>query len=1019
MTATNPKPPSPVDIWQQHRAGIEQVLTKTFRQHALNNRGFLAATSQAAKIANQIYDLSDRFLKNKLSQTSLAETVYQLAENGLAVTTGAALMQALTQAQAQWLASVNGTSDHNLLADFQIQFMTHLAQGREQLQQEIQEKAQQALQQALHTQLQQQSKLGKAQEKRNQNLRHIMDLNAQLTLLTDESALLNAAVSGICQTLDLEDVTFYEVYEPDRHWRIRTTTAPYLEPGHDIPAEIRALLAELPDEGWVTHRHEAKDGRIMTTYALVLQTGSHLFGAMVANSVSQTGSLYTPEEFVLLLQAFSQNLATLWRNAALLAETTQRARELEILHGRYVDSTWGSDKTLRQAEFSQNRLRILNTDEETADNKTMAYPLQMADFPFGQIQLPATAPLDLDTHEFVEAVAHEMASALSNAQLLQTTRLYSNQLSVAAEVSRAATTYLDRDRLIAEVVELIRSRFGLYYVGLFLVDEGRRQAILHAGTGEAGRIQIEKSHRLPLDGRSMVSQAINQNQIQVAHDVTQFANFKANPLLPDTRSELALPLRARGRTIGVLTVQSIEVGTFTDETITVLQSLADQLAIAIDNAGLFAQTQATLKKTSDLYETSRQLSQALDPESTYQVLIDFARQSKLGDIVQIVSQEEAEDDLYLVTHKLWCREGVSFRPPRRYAMRDLAPYNQPSEAGPIVILADSQNEPSLNDDVRHLLRTFNVSSTALLPILTEGRWLATIILHRVDDGPPFTAQELEALRTLADQSATILANQQLFAEIQEANEQLRQLDLLKTQFLANMSHELRTPLNSIIGFSRVILKGIDGPITPAQEEDLTSIYNNGQHLLMLINEILDMAKIEAGKMTLSFETVDLAETAHSAINTVRNLIEEKGLLLTADIGKSLPAIEADPIRLKQILINLLSNAAKYTDEGSIALSVEMADAEHIRIAVSDTGIGVAPEDYDTLFRAFEQIDNSTTRTVGGTGLGLPITKWMVNMHHGDIWFESELGQGTTFYVKLPVYQPTVEEYAITFIDTQV
>jgi signal transduction histidine kinase/putative methionine-R-sulfoxide reductase with GAF domain len=649
----------------------------------------------------------------------------------------------------------------------------------------------------------------------------------------------------------------------------------------------------------------------------------------------------------------------------------------------------------------------------------VAYPLQMADFPFGQIQLPATISLDEDTHEFVEAVAHEMASALSNAQLLQTTRLYSNQLSVAAEVSRAATTYLDRDRLITEVVELIRARFGLYYVGLFLVDSGRQQAVLHAGTGRAGRLQVEKGHALSLDGRSMVSQAINQNQIQVAHDVTQAANFKANPLLPQTRSELALPLRARDRIIGVLTVQSTETGTFTDETVTVLQSLADQLAIAIDNAGLFAQTQATLTQTSDLYEASRQLSQALDPDSTYQALIDFARKSNVCDIVQIVSQEETEDEPYLVTHKLWCRDGIAFNPPHRYAMRQLAPYNQPSEARAIVILADSQNEPSLNDDVRHLLRTFNVNSTALLPILIEDNWLATVVLHRVGDGAPFTESELEALRTLADQSATILANQQLFAEIQEANKQLRQLDLLKTQFLANMSHELRTPLNSIIGFSRVMLKGIDGPITPEQEEDLNSIHNNGQHLLMLINEILDMAKIEAGKMTLSFEAVDLAETAHSAINTVRNLIEEKGLVLTTEIDETLPFIEADPIRLKQILINLLSNAAKYTDEGQIDLMVEPEDAEHVCIAVRDTGIGVAPEDYDTLFRAFEQIDNSTTRTTGGTGLGLPITKWMVNMHNGDIWFESELGQGTTFFIRLPIYQPAVQEYAIPFIDTDV
>jgi signal transduction histidine kinase/putative methionine-R-sulfoxide reductase with GAF domain len=1016
------KPASPplTQTWQQYHAEIESVLAQTFRQHALDNRGFLATTKQAEAVAGRLYALIGRFLDNRLTDAALSQAVHQLAEEGLAVTTGAALMQTVTEAQSQWLLSNNGSAGSNPLANFQIRFMAHLAQAREQIQQEIQENAQQALQQALHTQLQQQSKFSQEQEKRSQNLRYIMELNARLTLLTDEVELLDTAVDGICQTLDLEDVTFYEIHEPDQHWNIRTTTAPYLEPGHNIPVEVQRLLERLPNQEQLTHRYETEDGRIMTSYVLVLQTGSHLFGAMIANSVTQTGDLYTPDEFILLLQAFAQNLATLWRNAALLAETAQRARELEILHGRYVKSTWQSDRTIRQAQYDNNQLHLIDKTETAPAPETIAYPLQMADFPFGQIQLPATTPVDQDTHEFVEAIAHEMASALSNAQLLQTTRLYSNQLSVAAEVSRAATTYLDRDRLITEVVELIRSRFGLYYVGLFLVDNNRKRAVLHAGTGEAGRSQIEKGHTLKIGGRSMIGQAISLDLIQVAQDITNFANFKANPLLPHTRSELALPLRARGRIIGALTVQSTELNTFTDETITVLQSLADQLAISIDNAGLFAQTQATLNQTSNLYQASRQLSQALDQNATYLALIDFVNKSELCPIVHIVSQEVIDNKRYLITNKLWTRAGIAFNPPRRYPMRQLAPYDKPSADTPkITILANSQNDPSINEEMRHLLKTYHISSTALLPIMIEGRWLATVILHRVGDKLPFYEDELEGFQTLVDQSAAILANQQLFAEIQTANEQLRQLDLLKTQFLANMSHELRTPLNSIIGFSRVMLKGIDGPITTEQEEDLTSIYNNGQHLLMLINEILDMAKIEAGKMTLTFEQVDLVETAHSAVNTVRNLIEEKGLDLTVQIDDNLPVVEADSIRLKQILINLLSNAAKYTEQGSIDLSIQQNEADYIQITVRDTGIGVAPEDYETLFRAFEQIDNSTTRTVGGTGLGLPITKWMVNMHHGDIWFESELGQGTTFYVKLPVYQPTVEEYAITFIDTQV
>jgi signal transduction histidine kinase len=275
----------------------------------------------------------------------------------------------------------------------------------------------------------------------------------------------------------------------------------------------------------------------------------------------------------------------------------------------------------------------------------------------------------------------------------------------------------------------------------------------------------------------------------------------------------------------------------------------------------------------------------------------------------------------------------------------------------------------------------------------------------------YEEDDRQLMRSIATQTSLALANAQLFETIQAKNEQLQQLDQLKTQFLANMSHELRTPLNSIIGFSRVILKGIDGPITNEQEEDLSSIYSNGQHLLMLINEILDMAKIGAGKMTLAFNQVDIYQSAKIATSTVRALIDTERVRFVWDVPNELPFIMADPVRLRQILINLLSNAVKYTQKGHIKLTIRHEDNQFIHITVQDTGIGIAQEDFAKLFAAFEQVDNSTTRTVGGTGLGLPITKWIVDMHHGEIWFDSEINKGTTFHVKLPVTQPIDQETA--------
>jgi nitrogen-specific signal transduction histidine kinase/CheY-like chemotaxis protein len=250
-------------------------------------------------------------------------------------------------------------------------------------------------------------------------------------------------------------------------------------------------------------------------------------------------------------------------------------------------------------------------------------------------------------------------------------------------------------------------------------------------------------------------------------------------------------------------------------------------------------------------------------------------------------------------------------------------------------------------------------------------------------------------------------------------ERLAEVDRLKSQFLANMSHELRTPLNSIIGFSRVILKGIDGPLTDLQTQDLGSIYNSGQHLLGLINDILDMARIEAGKMELVFDEVDLHDTFKGVMATTTALIKDKPIVLREEIAPDLPTVRADTMRVRQVLINLLSNAAKFTDRGSITLRARPVESltpesevpqKFVEISVSDTGPGISREDMAKLFEPFSQVDASPTRKVGGSGLGLSICRNLVDLHRGRIWAESEglPGEGATFYFSLPVYRPEPE-----------
>jgi signal transduction histidine kinase/CheY-like chemotaxis protein len=268
----------------------------------------------------------------------------------------------------------------------------------------------------------------------------------------------------------------------------------------------------------------------------------------------------------------------------------------------------------------------------------------------------------------------------------------------------------------------------------------------------------------------------------------------------------------------------------------------------------------------------------------------------------------------------------------------------------------------------------------------------------------YTQADAELLATIATQASIAIQNARAYERLVQTADELREVDRLKTQFLANMSHELRTPLNSIIGFSRVMLKGIDGALTDLQEADLTSIYSSGQHLLGLINSLLDLSKIEAGKMDLTFEELDLHDTFNGVLAASRGLVKDRPIELRSEIPEQLPAVWADAQRIRQILINLMSNAAKFTEEGHILLHVK-ADAEFVTISISDTGIGIDPEAQKRLFIPFQQVDASTARRAGGAGLGLAICRSFVELHNGKIWVETAgQGAGSTFSFTLPVYQ---------------
>ncbi len=293
----------------------------------------------------------------------------------------------------------------------------------------------------------------------------------------------------------------------------------------------------------------------------------------------------------------------------------------------------------------------------------------------------------------------------------------------------------------------------------------------------------------------------------------------------------------------------------------------------------------------------------------------------------------------------------------------------------------------------------------VVPIVGQYQTLGVLEFEEKELDQPWSQDDRALVEAVAKDLALALLDVRSRELTQQALEEMQEADRLKSQFLANISHELRTPLNSIIGFSHVILQGIDGPVTETQNQDLSAIYDAGQHLLGLINNILDVTRIEAGKMELTLSDVDLKETILSVMATAEGLVKNKPIELITDIPDDLPIIKADSIRVRQILLNLVSNATKFTAKGQIGVSariIKLETSRQIVIAVFDTGPGIAPEDQEKIFEPFSQVDSAAVRRSGGSGLGLSICRHLVELHGGRIWVDSIPGEGSTFAFTLPI-----------------
>ena len=291
-------------------------------------------------------------------------------------------------------------------------------------------------------------------------------------------------------------------------------------------------------------------------------------------------------------------------------------------------------------------------------------------------------------------------------------------------------------------------------------------------------------------------------------------------------------------------------------------------------------------------------------------------------------------------------------------------------------------------------------ASLVVALKTENKMIGILLLGEKLSGEIFDDRELQVLRLLASQAAISLENARLYEELGESNAQLLQASRLKSQFLAGVSHELRTPLNSIIGFSKVLLNRIDGDLNERQEKYVRSVHTSSQHLLGLINSILDISSIEAGRLALDQAEFELAALIDECVEVSLPLARGKPIKLDKSVAFDLPTVSGDRAKIRQVLLNLLSNAIKFTPSGRVSVAVKLG-GDGIHVAVSDTGVGIRREDLGRLFEPFERLENPVSRDVGGTGLGLAISKKFVELHGGKMWAESRENAGSTFHFTLP------------------
>jgi GAF domain-containing protein/anti-sigma regulatory factor (Ser/Thr protein kinase) len=648
-----------------------------------------------------------------------------------------------------------------------------------------------------------------------------------------------------------------------------------------------------------------------------------------------------------------------------------------------------------------------------SENHTqVAVPLVKDGVAIGSIMVRRTEvrPFSEKQIDLLKTFADQAVIAIENVRLFNETKESLEQQTATAEILKVISSSPSDLRPVFDSILANATRLCDAHLGILNLYDGERfrTGAQCGGNPEFVKWLFEREPFVPT-AASVVDRMLNERRPVSVLDMREQESYRnGSPMtvkmvdVGGARSFLTVPLLKEGTVLGNLGIYRPEVRPFTKRQIALVQSFADQAVIAIENVRLFNETKEALERQTATAEVLKTISRStFDLDTVLQALLDNATRLSGAQRALMLRPDAAGNYVPAVTFNMAADDPLVVRM-REQPIRP----GRDSLNGRVLLERRPMHIPDVLADREYgrqdLASAGGFRTVLSVPMLRDGEAIGLIALTKGAEVDPFTDKQMELVTTFADQAVIAIENVRLFREIEDKSAQLEVANKHKSEFLANMSHELRTPLNAIIGFSEVLLDKMFGEVNEKQFDYLKDIHESGRHLLSLINDILDLSKIEAGRMDLELSTFHLPTAIGNALTLVRERAQRHGIELGSELDPVLGEFCADERKVKQILVNLLSNAVKFTpDGGRVHVCAARVDSR-VEVSVRDTGIGIAPEDQAVVFEEFRQVGRDGLRKAEGTGLGLTLTKRLVELHGGEIRLESAPGKGSTFSFTLPV-----------------